>query len=286
MSLNIDMKMILSLKSAGSHCNSPILSWISLRIAAVLNPGRIFHSNSIGFRFSSLKKLVSEYHLILFSQDWSGSSPILSRHNTESEKTYPLANAYWWARLCNTLVDIHLKSWESIRFIQVVSVWPLINFSISPKSCPVVLREEFCTCLKFTSCSFPRWIADLRGAFINIPPYSHLHIQIFHRIACWSWVDFSDHVVNVIHVRHVIWRHGKEVFHGRSFITLTFLKFWRYEFCWSSCKWFPTTFVSLSNRLRIPWFTFRIVSFTSIYFSLMRQVSPLLLLQPAKVCIH
>ena len=49
MSLNIDMKIVLSLKPAGSHCNSPTLFWISLKIAVVSNPGRIFHSNFIQF---------------------------------------------------------------------------------------------------------------------------------------------------------------------------------------------------------------------------------------------
>ena len=58
MSLSIDMKMILLLSPAGTHCNSPILLWISLRMPAVVNLGKIFHSNSMGFpsiRFSSLK---------------------------------------------------------------------------------------------------------------------------------------------------------------------------------------------------------------------------------------
>ena len=57
-SLNIDMKMILSLKSAGSPCNSLIIFWISLRMPAVVNPGKISHLNSIGFLliwFSSMK---------------------------------------------------------------------------------------------------------------------------------------------------------------------------------------------------------------------------------------
>ena len=48
-------------------------------------------------------------------------------------------------------------------------------------------------------------------------PHGHIHIQIFHRIVCWSSVDFSDHVVDVNHVRDVIRPHGEEVFHCRSF---------------------------------------------------------------------
>ena len=57
-SLNIDMKMILPVKFSGSHCNSPIICWIWLRIPTVVNSGKIFHSNSIGcpsIRLNSLK---------------------------------------------------------------------------------------------------------------------------------------------------------------------------------------------------------------------------------------
>ena len=58
MSLNIDMKMILPMKFSDSHCNSLIICWILLRIATVVNFGKIFHSNSTScpsIRFNSLK---------------------------------------------------------------------------------------------------------------------------------------------------------------------------------------------------------------------------------------
>ena len=48
MSLYIDMKMILALNCSGSHWNAVSISRISSRIPTVVNPGKIFHSNSIG----------------------------------------------------------------------------------------------------------------------------------------------------------------------------------------------------------------------------------------------
>ena len=62
MSLNIVMKMILSLKCSGSHCRSLIRLWIFSRRPNVVIPGKIFHSNCVGMpsiRFISLKWLFS-----------------------------------------------------------------------------------------------------------------------------------------------------------------------------------------------------------------------------------
>ena len=65
---------------------------------------------------------------------------------------------------------------------------------------------------------------SLRVTFINIhqkaiftTDLSEDRLLVFQR--------FSDHVVDVIHLRDVVWRKGKEVFQGRSFITATFLEF-------------------------------------------------------------
>ena len=46
--LYIDMKMILPWNCSGSHLNSAIIFWISSRIPNVVNPGKFYHSNSIG----------------------------------------------------------------------------------------------------------------------------------------------------------------------------------------------------------------------------------------------
>ena len=61
--------MILPWKCSSSHFNSAIIFWISARIPNVVNPGKIFHSNSIGspsIRSNSLKWRDSMNHLILF----------------------------------------------------------------------------------------------------------------------------------------------------------------------------------------------------------------------------
>ena len=113
-------------------------------------------------------------------------------------------------------------------------------------------------------------------------PYDQIHVPNPHRIVCWSSVDFFDHV-DVIRVRDIVWRYDKEVIQVRFFVALTFLEFWRYGFCCSFCKWFPTSFISLSNRLVIPRLRFRIISFFSNLFFLMRQISLLLFLESVKV---
>ena len=48
MSLNIDMKMIRPVNSSGSSLIFNRNSWTLLQSCNVMNPGKIFHSNSIG----------------------------------------------------------------------------------------------------------------------------------------------------------------------------------------------------------------------------------------------
>ena len=48
MSLYIDMKIILPVNCSGSHCITVIIFWISARICNAVNPGKFFHSNSLG----------------------------------------------------------------------------------------------------------------------------------------------------------------------------------------------------------------------------------------------
>ena len=112
-------------------------------------------------------------------------------------------------------------------------------------------------------------------------PHGHIHVQILHRIAWWSSSNLPDHLVDGLRIWVCLWRYGKEVFQCRFFVALTFRKRLRDGFYCFSCKWFPTSFVSLRNRLVTPRLRFRFISF----FFLMRQVSLLLFLQPAKLCI-
>ena len=60
MSLNIDMKMFRFVKSSGSVLIFDRNSWIWLQSCNVVNPGKIFHSNSIGSPSSLSKALYSD----------------------------------------------------------------------------------------------------------------------------------------------------------------------------------------------------------------------------------
>ena len=48
MSLNIDMKMVRPMNFSGVTLNLDSNSWTLLQSSYVVNPGKIFHSNSIG----------------------------------------------------------------------------------------------------------------------------------------------------------------------------------------------------------------------------------------------
>ena len=92
MSLNINMKMIRPVNFSGVTLNLKSNSWTLWLSGNVVNPGKIFHSNSIGSPSILSKALFSgellnhvnlSYHVIF---DW-GFSFIFPRHNTESENT-------------------------------------------------------------------------------------------------------------------------------------------------------------------------------------------------------
>ena len=87
MSWNIDMKMVLPVKLSGVSLNLSSNSWTSWLRCNVLNPWKIFHSNSIGSP-SILSKVLYSSELLKRSNlcshavfDW-GFSCILPRHNT------------------------------------------------------------------------------------------------------------------------------------------------------------------------------------------------------------
>ena len=72
MSLNIDMKIILPVKFSGVSSNLNSNSWTSWLSCNVLNPGKIFHSNSIGWP-SILSK-------VLYSWDVLNHSNLVPMH--------------------------------------------------------------------------------------------------------------------------------------------------------------------------------------------------------------
>ena len=92
MSLNIDMKMIRPINFSGVMLNLENNSWTLWLSCNVVNPGKIFHSNSIGSP-SILSKVLYSGELLNHANLSShavfarGFSCILPRHNTESENT-------------------------------------------------------------------------------------------------------------------------------------------------------------------------------------------------------
>ena len=92
MSLNIDMKRIRPVKSSVSMLIFDRNSWTLLQSCKVVNPWKIFHSNSIGSPSIVSKalysgKLLNHVNLSSQAEFDCGFSFILPRHNTESEIT-------------------------------------------------------------------------------------------------------------------------------------------------------------------------------------------------------
>ena len=92
MSLNIDMKMIRPVNFSGFSLIFDRNSWTLLQSCNVVNPGKMFHSNSIGSPSIVSKALYCGEllnHVNLSSQTVfdCGFSFIFPRHNTESENT-------------------------------------------------------------------------------------------------------------------------------------------------------------------------------------------------------
>ena len=90
MSLNIDMKIIRPVKFSGCTLNLDSNSWTLVQRCNVVNPGKIFHSNSIGSP-SILSEalysgeLLNHFNLSSHAMFDFGSSFTFPRHNTESE---------------------------------------------------------------------------------------------------------------------------------------------------------------------------------------------------------
>ena len=96
MSLNIDMKMIRPVNYCGCSLICDRNSWTLLQSCNMVNPGKIFQSNSIGSPSIVSKALYCDEllnHVNLSSQAEfdCGFSFIFQRLNTESENTYTFA---------------------------------------------------------------------------------------------------------------------------------------------------------------------------------------------------
>ena len=144
MSLNIAMKIIRP-----SNCDgSPILvmnAWILLKSCDVVNPGKIFHSNYIGFPSIVSKVLCCGESLnqLDFSSQTEfnvGFWIIFPRHNTESENTYTFACE--WLMTSSSLTKDQCFHEESSQLIwdtpKISSDCPTIHFSDMSNICFIV----------------------------------------------------------------------------------------------------------------------------------------------------
>ena len=92
MSLNIDMKIIRPVNFPGGTLNFDSNSWALVQSSNVVNPGKMFHSNSIGSQSILSKtlysgKLSNHFNLSSHGMFDFGFSFTFPRHSTESEGT-------------------------------------------------------------------------------------------------------------------------------------------------------------------------------------------------------
>ena len=132
-----------------------------------MNPGKISHSNSIGNCFLN----TTEYCLSKIQQD---CLPFFPSTAPSRKRCRPWQWRIEGARLCNKHVDIHLKSWDSIRLKPVVSAWPLINCFYTPEKLSCSSPRRILYISQIHVMVIPRWIAALRVAFMNF-----LHMATF-----------------------------------------------------------------------------------------------------------
>ena len=118
-----------------------IIFWILVRICNDVNPGNIFHSNSIG---SPSIRSNSRYwdgfinHSIFSFHALTGVLGILPKQNTESENTYTFAVDNWTARSFNKVVLFQDLSCQLITDIPWISVCSQTNFLVRSNHCFIV----------------------------------------------------------------------------------------------------------------------------------------------------
>ena len=140
MSLNIDIKIILPVKVSGISSNFNSKSVTSWQSCNVVNPGKIFHSNSIGSP-SILSKvlysgeLLNHVNLPSHATLDCGFSFIFPRHNIESEKTWTFVR--WRLMICSSPINDKYFHDEFSHLVQTpilqicrtfVTLWGLLYF--------------------------------------------------------------------------------------------------------------------------------------------------------------
>ena len=137
-SLCTDMKIIFPWKCSSSHFISVIIFWISVRIPNVVNPRKIFHSNSIGspsIRPNSPNWRDSMNQLIFSFLALTGSVLMPARHSTESDKTKVFAVANWTALSVSKVVLCHVSCCQLSTWKPVISFWSVISFPDTWNNC-------------------------------------------------------------------------------------------------------------------------------------------------------
>ena len=179
------MKMILSLKSAGSHCSSPILFRISLMIAAVLNLRESSTRTPSAFhQFDSVRRRSRPLNTTL-----PGLNRIGSRSSQAQHRVW-VGVVFGSGVLMSSTVQQTRPYPPSILGVNQVYTSGLC----------LTTDQLFCIREKL-SCSSPRRILYISQIHVMVisemnccsesgihesSPYGHIHVQIFHRIACWS----------------------------------------------------------------------------------------------------
>ena len=205
MSLNIDINRILPVGFSGVSPNLYSKLLTSSLSCNVLNPGKIFHSNSIG----------SQSILSMFLQFWedfthpnlcshasldSGFSKIFPRHNTESEKNVDL-RALRLMTLSSPINDIYFHEWFSQPTVSKpeISSCPDTNFADMSNICFSVRSAVFTMELRLFWKFFPVSTADSIVTVMNISqiiecssPFSVTLEILFCLFRTWSFTRFTN----------------------------------------------------------------------------------------------
>ena len=133
MSFYIDMKMILLWQCSGSHLMSVII--ISASISNVVNPKKIFHSNSVDSTISlygrdSINQLTFSFHAL------TGSWLMPPIHSTESEKTKVFAVANWTA-------PVSKEGCPLPHLLLPIDHWITCNFFLIRDQLPSYMKAAF-----------------------------------------------------------------------------------------------------------------------------------------------
>ena len=135
MSLYIDMKMILPLNCSGSPFDFVIIFWILSSIHNVVNPGNFVHSISTGSPVDPIRTTCfpKPCNLAFRCLHWFITAASQTQHWVRKDVCLAVAN--WTALSVNRVVTLHIGCCQSIVVSPVISVWSVINLSVTWKNC-------------------------------------------------------------------------------------------------------------------------------------------------------